>query len=53
MTIAGILVLRLSVRKTLIALNKVTGVNLENVHMTSGLIWELGVKLIQTVPMMN
>jgi hypothetical protein len=44
---------RPNVRKTLIALNKVTIVNMENAHMTSGLILELGVKRIQTVAMMN
>lgn len=53
MTIAVKYVPRPNVRKTLIALNKVTGVNMENAHMTSGLILELGVKRIQTVAMMN
>lgn len=53
MTNVLIVVPGLNVKKTLIALNKVTGVKMENVYMINGLIWELGVKLTKTVPMMN
>jgi hypothetical protein len=43
----------MNVKMTFNALNKVTGVKMDNVYLMNGLKWDFGVKLMKTVPMMN